>query len=179
VQHLCDIRVELATIVNRPQNSKSEEVKAANKVKAARRNQLLEQLETHSCTDRAQSRRVVPTDHSRTLSASASAAAIPALLRDSPERKQALGEGAVGEEELEESSAPEPYEAERYMDWTVKKGSLPKASRTAAITSRRACWLLCPVPRRGRANGRTALLVGQGHSPASAPSPSSTMVTSF
>ena len=52
---------------------------------------LSSHLETHSCTDRAQGRRVVPTDHSRTLSASASAAAIPALLRDSRERKQALG----------------------------------------------------------------------------------------
>ena len=126
-----DIRVELATIVIRQQKSKNEEVKAANRVKSARRNELLEQLETHLCADRAQGKLAVPTNHSRTLSALASAAALPVRLPDSPERKQARG-GGMAEEELDEGSASEscddiPADAESFMPRTVKKQSLPKA----------------------------------------------------
>jgi hypothetical protein len=84
-----DIRVELATIVILQQKSKSEEVQAVNRVKAALRDQLLKQLETHSCTDRAEGKLAVPADHSRTLSALASAAVVLARRPGSPESKQA------------------------------------------------------------------------------------------
>ena len=54
-----DIRAELATIVIRQQKSKREEVKAANKVKSARRGELLRQLEVHECSDRTEGKLIV------------------------------------------------------------------------------------------------------------------------
>jgi hypothetical protein len=44
----CEIRTELARIVVHQQNSKDPKIRAANRVKEARRDELLQQLESHS-----------------------------------------------------------------------------------------------------------------------------------
>jgi hypothetical protein len=127
-----EIRVELASIVIRQQKSKNLEVKAANKDKTTRRSELLEQLEAHECTDRAQGKLAVPQQHSRTLSTLATAAALPAQLPAVQEHKQAravdLDEEAAEDPASESDSLSDvSADEESYMDRTVKPANLPKA----------------------------------------------------
>ena len=72
-----------------------------------------------------------------------------------------------------------PTDVDCLMDRTVKKGSLPpKPSRTAAIASRRACWLLCPAPGSRASQWRTFWLQ-RSLGCRNATSPSGTSATSF
>ena len=90
-------RVELAGIIISQQKSKSEEIKQANRTKAARRETLLQELDTHVCPDRNQGKLTVPLNHSRTLTALA-ATTMPLAPLDQ-ECSGAEGQEEAGEEQ--------------------------------------------------------------------------------
>jgi hypothetical protein len=122
------IRTELASIVIHQQQKGNTDAAAANNVKAARRSELLEELQTHDCSDRESGALTVPADYCHILAKMASDR--PVAQREKHEREKSRESrqddaDAGDESESVDEGYLEPEEG--LLAANMARSSLPKA----------------------------------------------------